>query len=171
MSILIFLEFELLLLPDLLNLVDVCFDLGFLLSAVYEFINLLGVFVKFELDQVIETEAWRVEVNRALSDSHQLLPVTFLHELGMQLRDQGKNRVHVLNSVVKRDESLPVLDVLVLRILGIGLLGLHILNELHKVFSINLVPKGGLPGLELEINEGNKIPHILELLELSFAVL
>ena len=72
-----------------------------------------------------------------------------LHELGMELRNQRKNGVHVLHSVVQGHESFPVLDVFVLGVLRIGLLSLHVLDQLHEVLSINLVPESGLPCLEL----------------------
>ena len=88
--------------------------------------------------------------------------MTVLHELGVKLRNQGKDGVHVLDSVVKGHKSFPVLDVLVLRVLRIGLLSLHILDQLHEVFSINLVPEGRLPCLELQINQRYEIPHVLE---------
>ena len=68
--------------------------------------------------------------------------MTVLHELRVKLRDQWKNSVHVLDTIIQGNKCLPVLDVLVLRVLGVGLLGLHILDELHQVLSINLVPKG-----------------------------
>lgn len=87
--------------------------------------------------------------------------MTLLHELGMQLRNQGKDGVHVLNAIVQSHKGPPVLDVLVLGVLWVGLLGLHILDQLHEVLSVDLVPEGGFPGLELQIYEGNEIPHVL----------
>lgn len=87
--------------------------------------------------------------------------MTLHHELGVKLGDQWKDDVHVLNSLVKSGEGSPVLDLFVLWALWVGLLGLHILDQRHKVFSVNLVPKGGLPGLELVVDERNEIPHLL----------
>jgi len=40
--------------------------------------------------------------------------------------------------------------------------GLHVLDQLHEVLSINLVPESFLPGIKLVLNEGDHIPHVLE---------
>lgn len=76
--------------------------------------------------------------------------------------NQWQDDVHVLNSLVKGHEGSPVLDFFVLGTLWVALFGLHFLDKRHEVLGINLVPKSGLPGLELVVNEGNEIPHLLE---------
>ena len=106
-----------------------------------------------------------------LSDSHQLFPVPLLHELGVKLLNQWKDGVHVLDSLVEGKERLPVLDVFVLWALWVALLGLHVLDEGHELSDIDLVPECGLPGLELEINEGDEIPQLLEVAKVVSAVL
>lgn len=171
MSVLVLLEFELLLLPNLLNLEDVNFDLRLLLGPVDELVDLLSELVQLKLDQIIEAEARCVEVDRALCDAHQLLPVALLHELRVEHRDQGKDGVHVLHTIVDGDEGPPVLNVLILGVLRVGLLGLNVLDELHEILGVDLVPKSRFPRVELQINKGNQIPHVLELLELVLAVL
>jgi hypothetical protein len=62
LSILVVLEVEFLFLPDLLNLVDVGLDLRFLLRPVDELINFFGKLVELELDKIIRTERWKIEV-------------------------------------------------------------------------------------------------------------
>lgn len=94
-----------------------------------------------------------------------------LHELGVKLLNQWKDGVHVLDSLVEGKERLPVLDVFVLWALWVALLGLHVLDEGHELSDIDLVPECGLPGLELEINEGDEIPQLLEVAEVVSAVL
>jgi hypothetical protein len=84
------------------------------------------------------------------------------HEFGVKLRNQRQDNVHVLHSLVQGTEGSPVLDFFVLGTLWVALFCLHFLDQRHQVFSINLVPKSGLPGLELVVNEGDKIPHLLE---------
>ena len=76
------------------------------------------------------------------SDLHQSLPVSILHELGVELGDEWQDGVHVLHSIVQGLEGLPGLDVLVLRALWVALLGLHLLDQGHELLSINFVPKG-----------------------------
>ena len=93
------------------------------------------------------------------------------HERRSKLVDQRQNGVHVLHSLVQGEERFPVLDVLVLSRLWVALLGLHILYELHQDFSVDLLPERRLPGLELEINEGDEIPQLLEVAEVVSAVL
>jgi hypothetical protein len=48
---------------------------------------------------------------------------------------------------------------------------LHVLHELHEHLSVDLLPEGRLPGFELEINQGDQIPHLLKKAELNSAVL
>lgn len=40
--------------------------------------------------------------------------------------------------------------------------GLHVLDQLHQILSVNLVPESFLPGIKLILNKGNHIPHVLE---------
>lgn len=84
--------------------------------------------------------------------------------------DKGANHIHVLHAVVKSLERLVVLDFFVLGKVGRSLILLHILEQDFEVVCINIVPKGLLPGLELAVNDGDKIPHLLELHELVLAV-
>ena len=88
----------------------------------------------------------------------------------MQLLNKGSDDIHVLDSVVKSLECFVALDVFVLRKHGGSLVLLHVLEEKLKVISVNLVPKGLFPGLKLAINDGDEIPHLLELDELILAV-
>jgi hypothetical protein len=88
----------------------------------------------------------------------------------VELLDKGTNHIHVLNTVIKRTESLVVLDVFVLGKLRGSLILLHVLEEKLKVIGVDIVPKGLLPGLELAIDNGDEIPHLLELDKLILAV-
>jgi hypothetical protein len=45
---------------------------------------------------------------------------------------------------------------------GIALFGLHVLNQVGQVVSVNLFPAGSLPGVELHVNQSDQIPHLLE---------
>lgn len=47
---------------------------------------------------------------------------------------------------------------------------LHVLEKSLKVIGIDVVPEGFLPGLELTVNDGDKIPHLLQLNELVLAI-
>jgi hypothetical protein len=49
-------EFEILVIPSLGNIIDIRFNLAFLLSAFYDFIDFIGVLEKLQLDQVFKTE-------------------------------------------------------------------------------------------------------------------
>jgi hypothetical protein len=112
-----------------------------------------------------------LEIDLLSSDSHQFLPVSLLHEFGMQLRDQWQNCVHILDSIVKSKEGLEVLNVLILGTLRVALLGLHIFDLCHKSIGVNLVPKSGFPGLKLVVNQGDKIPHLFQVLKVVSAIL
>ena len=92
------------------------------------------------------------------------------HEFGVEHRNQRQDDVHVLNSLVKGVKGSPVLNLLVLWRLWVALLCLHFLDKRHEVLGINFVPKSGLPSLELVVNEGNKIPHLLQKAKLVRAI-
>jgi hypothetical protein len=66
-----------------------------------------------------------LEIDFLACNSHQFLPVSFLHEFGMELRNQWQDGVHVLHSIVKSKEGFEVLDFLVLSTLRIALFCLH----------------------------------------------
>jgi len=121
--------------------------------------------------EILKAELRGVVVDSLLSGAFKLLPVTVLHELRVELSDKGKNDGHVLNAVVKEHESLILVDKLVLGSGGTALLGLHLLNEIGQVVSVNLFPTGTLPGIELHVDQSDEIPHLLEGDELITAVL
>mgnify|MGYP004297839481 CR=1 FL=1 len=87
------------------------------------------------------------------------------------MRDQWQDGVHVLYPIVQSHECTVVLDVFVDLGGRVALFGLHVLNKGHERFSINLVPKSGLPVLELILNERDEIPHIFERNKFISAVL
>jgi len=93
-----------------------------------------------------------------------------LHELGVELLDQRPDHIHVLHSIVKSLESFVALDILVCGKVGSSLISFHVLEEQLKIICINVVPKRLLPCLELAIDDGNEIPHLLELSKLILAV-
>jgi hypothetical protein len=170
-DLVILFKLELLVFPGGLDDVQFCFNFGLFLGTIDQFCYLLCVPVESELEEVLKAEAWRLEVNLLACDSHQFLPMPLLHELGMQLRNQRQDGVHVLDSVIKSSEGLVVLDLFVLGALWIALLCLHVLDLCHEVVCVDLVPEGGFPGLELIVNQGNEIPHLLEVLKIVSAVL
>jgi hypothetical protein len=106
-----------------------------------------------------------------LSDLHEFLPVTFHHEFGVKRRNQWQDGVHVLYSIVQSHKCTVVLDVFVDLGGRVALFGLHVLNKGHERFSVNLIPKSGLPVLKLRLNESDEIPHVLERNKLISAVL
>lgn len=106
-----------------------------------------------------------------MSDLHEFLPVTFHHEFGVKRRNQRQDGVHVLYPIVQSHKCTVVLDVFVDLGGRVALFGLHVLNKGHKSFSLNLVPKSGLPVFELVLNESDEIPHVLERNKLISAVL
>jgi hypothetical protein len=149
------------------------FDLGLLAlgGSVNDFVDLLRELEEVQLDEVLEAELWRLVVDGLASDDLKLFPVPVHHERGSELVDQREDSVHVLDSLIQGKECFPVLDVFVLCTLRVALLGLHILYQLHQDLSVDLLPKGRLPGLKLEIDQRYQIPHLLEEAELSTAVL
>lgn len=88
----------------------------------------------------------------------------------MQLRDKWSDHIHVLHSIVQSLESFITLDVFVLSEIWSSLVLLHVLKKLFEVISNNVLPKSLLPGLELTINDGYKIPQLFELNELVLAI-
>ena len=88
----------------------------------------------------------------------------------MQLLNEGTDDIHVLDSVVKSLECFVALNIFVLRKYRGSLILLHVLQEKLKVIGVNLVPKGLFPGLELTIDDGDEIPHLLELDKLILTV-
>lgn len=89
----------------------------------------------------------------------------------MKLRNQRTDSLHVFHTVVKGHECLIVLDIFVLRQSGLSLVVLHGLQSHLKIISINIVPKGLLQRVELAVNDGDQIPHLLQLYELILAFL
>jgi hypothetical protein len=96
--------------------------------------------------------------------------MSFHHEFGVELRDQWKDSVHVLDSVVQGSEGSPVLDFFVLLGSWVALFGLHVFDQLHEVFSVDLIPKSFLPVIELILNQGDHIPHVFQLDQFISAV-
>jgi hypothetical protein len=54
--------------------------------------------------------------------------MSLLHELGVELRNQRKDSIHVLDSFIQSRECFPALDFFVLRVLRVSLFGLHVLD-------------------------------------------
>lgn len=94
-----------------------------------------------------------------------------LHEFGMKLGDQWEDGVHVLNSLVQSLECFPSFDLFVLWALRIALLCLHVLDQGRQLLGINLIPQSRGPCSKLVVNEGNQIPHLLEVEKLVSAIL
>jgi hypothetical protein len=88
----------------------------------------------------------------------------------VQLRNQWQDGVHILDSFIEGEECPEVLDFFVLGTLWVALLCLHVFDLCHQVIGINLVPEGRFPSLKLEVNQGDEIPHLLEVLEISSTV-
>ena len=89
----------------------------------------------------------------------------------MERLNKRPNDVHVLDTVVEGLERLVVLDVLVLRKGRCGLALLHVLEKALEVVGVDVVPESLFPGLELAVDDGDKIPKLLELDELVLAVI
>jgi hypothetical protein len=103
-----------------------------------------------------------VVINLLLSGALKLFPMAILHELGVELCDQRQDDAHVLNAVVKVHKGLPLADRFVLGSGGTALLSLHVLDQVGQVVSVDLFPAGSLPGVELHVDEGDEIPHLLQ---------
>jgi len=164
-------ETEVLFVPSLGDSCDFAFNLGLFLSAIDNLSDLFSVLVEVELDQVLHAEFGVGVVNGFHSHALELLPVAGHHELGVELGDKRQHSVHVLNAIVKSNEAAPLRDDLVLGNLGVALLRLHILNEGCKQISVDLVPEGLLPRVELVVDKSNQIPHLLKGDKLGLAVL
>jgi hypothetical protein len=124
-----------------------------------------------KFDKIFQAELGRLEGNILLSDLHKFLPMALHHELRVKTRDQWKDRIHVFDSIIKSSEGTIVLDVLVLLRCWVALLGLHILDQLHEIVSVNLVPESACPVLELVLNQSNEIPHVFEANKFMSAIL
>ena len=141
------------------------------MGAFDELIDILSESIEFEVDNVTEAELRVRTVDCLTANSVEPLPVTGLHELGMELLDQRSDCVHLLDTVVQSEESLVVLDIFVLGEEWLGLVLFHVLKEHLKVISIDGIPESLFPRLELSIDDGDKIPKLLELDELVLAVI
>jgi len=91
-------ELENLRFPDFTNIVKLCFDLRFFGSSFNKLCNLLRESVELKLDEIIKAEIFRFEFNILLGETHQLFPMSIHHEFGVELSNQRKNGIHILNS-------------------------------------------------------------------------
>jgi len=157
-------------LPNFLDCVKFLFNLIFLLGSIDNFCYFLRIVKELELNKVLEAELWAFESNFFLGNLHKFFPMSFHHEFGMKLGNQRKDGVHVLNLVNKRSECSPVFDVFVLCCDWTTLFGLHVLDQLHEVFSVDLVPESFLPVIKLILNKSNHVPHVLEKYQFGSAV-
>lgn len=82
-----------------------------------------------ELNKIVHAEFRTGVVNSLASGVHEFLPVTGHHEFRVELRDQWKNSVHVLDTVDKSSETSPLRNNFVLRSSLVTLLRLHVLNK------------------------------------------
>jgi hypothetical protein len=109
-------------------------------------------------------------LNLLVGSAFKLAPMAILHELGVELGNEGQDSVHVLHALVKEHEGLPLADHLVSRSSRVALLGLHLLDKVGEVIGIDLLPSGFFPAIKLHIDEGNEIPHLLDGDKLAAAV-
>ena len=84
------------------------------------------------------------------------------HELRMELLDERHKLVHIFDTFRQCCECFIVLNVLIKRHSWSNLLCEHVFDENFEVVSVNLIPKGLSPGIELTINKGNQVPHLFE---------
>ena len=110
-------------------------------------------------------------VNNLTANAVKFLPMARLHERRVELLDERSDHIHVLDSVVQGLESLITLDFFVASQVGSSLVRLHALQQHLKVVCVNVVPESLLPGFELAVDNGDQIPHLLELNELVLAVI
>ncbi len=96
--------------------------------------------------------------------------MTRLHEFGVELLDERSDYIHVLYTVVKGLKSLVVLDFFVLGKVWGSLARFHIFEEHLQIVGVDVVPKSFLPSFELAVDDGDEIPHLLQLNQLIFAV-
>ena len=163
------LEVKLHLVPSLNDVLNLVLNLIFLLGSFNQFLNIDFIVLEFEGDQVGEAELGALEADRLASELHKFFPMSLLHELRVQLRDEWEDLRHVLDSVVKRLERLEALDLLV--VVRVGLLGSHLSALGDQTVSVDLVPEDLLPGSELRVDKGNQIPVLLKVNEIVFAVI
>ena len=149
--------------PSFDNDIELLLNSSFLLGTLDELVDLIRVFEKLKVNNVTEAEFGVISVNNLAANTVKAFPMARLHELGVKLGNERPNNVHVLDSVVQSLEGLVVLDVLVLNESWGSLVCLHVFEESLKVIGIDIVPKGFLPGLELAVNDGDEIPHLLKL--------
>jgi len=62
-------------------MVKFLFDTSFLLGAFDKFIDIFGILVEFEVDDVTQAELRILAVNNLTANTVELLPVARLHEL------------------------------------------------------------------------------------------
>jgi hypothetical protein len=120
-------------------------------------------------DEIVEAESRSGEGNGLASELHELFPVTLLHVLRVKLSDQGKSSHHILQAFIEHLEGLVALDLFVE--LGLGLVGSHFTSLGNQTVGINLIPESLFPGVELSVNERNKIPVSLEVDKVVLALI
>ena len=96
------------------------------------------------------------------ADDLKPLPVALHHVLRVELLDKWTELVHVLDTFGQCTEGPVVLNLLVERHSWSNLFREHIFDEDFEVVSVNLIPKGLPPRIELTINKSNQIPHLFE---------
>jgi hypothetical protein len=109
----VLLHSEDILFPSLADLLDFALNLMLLTGGVDEISDIVDVLMELELDKIIEAEAWLVVRNVALDVILESLPVTRLHEFGIQVLNKRHNLSHVLDAIIKCHEGLPKFDLLV----------------------------------------------------------
>ena len=140
------------------------------MGAFYELVYVLSVFVQLEINNVTETELGVLTIYVFAANSVELFPMTRLHEFGVELLDERSDYIHVLYTVVKGLKSLVVLDFFVLGKVWGSLARFHIFEEHLQVVGVDVVPESFLPSFELAVDDGDEIPHLLQLNQLIFAV-
>jgi hypothetical protein len=106
-GLLVLLESEFFLFPEGLDSVEFTLELVFLLGTFNEFVNIVSISVKLELNEVFEAEGLALEIDVLLGDSHEFLPMSVQNVFGVEEGNQRQDGVHVLDSVGKTNESLP----------------------------------------------------------------
>lgn len=162
LGLIVVLKLKVGLIPNLDDFIELLLNVGLSLGSLDELTDIVSELVEFETNDVVEAELGRLEINILLANDHESPPVTLLHVLGTQLLDHWSNHIHLLDSVVQGAECIVAPDVLVLVQVWSSLLGLDILQERGNALSIDVVPQGLLPGIKLQVNQGNQIPHLLE---------
>ena len=156
--------------PSSDNDVKLSLDSVFLLSTLDEFVNILRVFVEFEVVEVTKAELGVHMVDSRAYNIIKTLPVPGFHAWIMQLLNKGNHDLHILDTVVKSLKCFVILNIFVLRKFRASKSLLKKFEVYFKVINVNLVPKVVFPGLNPTINARDEIPHILELDKLILAV-